>query len=442
MRRQSELLASQRVDWTIVIVYLIMVLFGMVNIYSSSYNPDFPSPFDFSMPYGKQFGWAMLSFLTAGVIMLIDGNFIKKQAFVSYGIVLFMLIAVLFFPPIKGARSWFGWGSVGVQPSEFAKITTSLALATYLSSINIKTSNFKNRLTILALIGVPAMLVLLQPDPGTLLVYISFILVMYREGLSGNILLFVLFSVVLAVLTVLFRTANVDVFGSEIPALFFISGVLILVGALAFTAIRLFVYRRDRKKYVLRLLLALGIANGFMFFTDYSYDHILKDRHRNRIELFLGLDEDPDGKDYNRNRAMAAVGSGGFAGKGYLNATLANARFKHVPEQNTDFAYCTLNEELGFVGGVSVVLLFMTLLFRIIVVAERQRSSFTRIYAYSVAGILFFHFMINIGMTIGLAPVIGIPLPFFSYGGSSLFSFTILIFILVRLDSERMDVLR
>ena len=414
----------------------------MVNIYSSSYNPDNPSPFDFSMPYGKQFGWAMMSFLTAGIILLVDGNFIRKQAYVSYGIVLFMLVAVLFFPPIKGARSWFGWGSVGVQPSEFAKIATSLALAAYLSSINIKTSNFKNRLTILGLIGLPAILVLVQPDPGTLLVFVSFVLVMYREGLSGNILLFVLFSVILAILTVFFRGSTVDVFGNEVPALLFIATVLMIIGGLVFTAIRLFVYKRDRRRYTVRLLLALGIANGFMFATDYAYDHVLKDRHRNRIELFLGLDEDPDGKDYNRNRAMAAVGSGGFSGKGYLNATLANARFKHVPEQNTDFAYCTLNEELGFLGGVSVVILFMALLFRIIVVAERQRSSFTRIYAYSVAGILFFHFMINIGMTIGLAPVIGIPLPFFSYGGSSLFSFTILIFILVRLDSERMDVLR
>jgi rod shape determining protein RodA len=443
MRRPNESLPPlQRIDWTLAGIYVLLVLFGLVNIYSSSYDPEHPSIFDFSMEYGKQLGWMAFSFVVAGVLLLVEGSFIRKQTWVFYGIIMFMLVAVLFFPPIKGARSWFGWGSVGIQPSEFAKITTSLAIARFLSTINIKLQDFGTKATIAAIIGAPAMLILIQPDPGTLLVFVSFFLMLYREGLSGNILLYAMLIAILSVLTILFRSTTMTIFSAEIPGIWAILGILLVFGTLVFLIIRFFVFKRDRKKYFSRLLIIMLLSNGFVLSVDYAYDHILKDRHRTRIELFLGIQEDPDGKDYNRNRAMAAVGSGGWIGKGYRNATLANAQHGHVPEQSTDFAFCTLSEELGFVGSAMVIILFIALLFRMIIIAERQRSQFTRIYAYCVAGIIFFHFMINIGMTVGLAPVIGIPLPFFSYGGSSLLAFTVLIFILLRLDSERMDVLR
>ncbi len=439
--RRSEPVIS-RIDWSLIVIYILLVGFGLLNIYSSSFQPNHPSIFDFSMEYGKQMGWIAVSIILGGLILLMEGSFIRTQAYVVYGVVIFMLVAVLFFPPIKGARSWFGWGSVGIQPSEFAKIAVSLVLARYLSTINIRIQDTRTRLNVLALIAVPAGLIVLQPDPGTLLVFVSFVLVLYREGLSGNMLLISMLSAVLGLMTVFFRSTSLNVLGADVSGIFAILSIVVLFGLVVFLLIRLFVYKRDRKRYLFRLFVGLVLAVGFIFSVDYAYDSVLEDRHRTRIELFLGLQEDPDGKDYNRNRAMAAVGSGGFSGKGYRNATLANAQHGHVPEQSTDFAFCTLSEELGFLGSFLVIILFMALLFRIIIVAERQRSSFTRIYAYCTAGIFFFHFMINIGMTIGFAPVIGIPLPFFSYGGSSLLAFTALLFILVRLDAERMDVLR
>lgn len=442
MKRQSEGFSIAQIDKLLILIYLLLVGIGLMNIYSSSYKPGHELIFDLGMEYGKQLAWIGVSILAGFFILLLDGSFIRKQSYVLYGIVFFMLVAVLFFPPIKGARSWFGWGSVGIQPSEFAKITVSMAIAQYLSNINIRIQDFKSRVMVLAIITLPAGLILLQPDPGTLLVFVSFVLVLYREGLSGNILLISLLTIVLGLLTIFFRATEVNVLGSKMPGLYMIFMVILLFSIIVFFLIRLFVYKRDRKRYMGRLLFFLVLANGFIYGVNYTYDHILKDRHRNRLELFLGLKEDPDGKDYNRNRAMAAVGSGGFAGKGYRQATLANAQHGHVPEQSTDFAFCTLSEEFGFAGSSLVIVLFMLFLFRIVIIAERQRSAYTRIYAYCVAGIFFFHFMINVGMTIGFAPVIGIPLPFFSYGGSSLLAFTILLFILIRLDAERMEVLR
>ncbi len=443
MKRREQSIVP-RIDRVLIILYLVLVGLGWMNIYSSSFQEDHPSFHDMSMEYGKQLFWIGVSLSLAVFILLLEGSFIRKQAYIIYLVILFMLVIVLFLPPIKGARSWFGFGNYGVQPSEFAKYAVALALARYLSTINIKLQDWNAKIRALMIMGVPAFLILLQPDPGTVLIFLSFILVLYREGLSGNILLFVLLGAAVLIVTVLMRDTSVTIplINKDVPGITAMLLVFVQIVLVVFLLIRYFVYKRDRKRNYILLGIALVIVSGYTLFVNYAYDSILKDRHRTRIELFLGLQEDPDGKDYNRNRAMAAVGSGGFSGKGYMNAKLANARHGHVPEQSTDFAYCTLSEEWGFIGSTVVIILFMFLLIRLIIIAERQRSQFTRIYAYAVTGVLFFHFMINVGMTIGLAPVIGIPLPFFSYGGSSLLAFTMLIFTLVRLDAERMDVLR
>lgn len=441
---RDGLLPIKNIDWSIILLYLGLVLIGLINVNSSGFRGDEVSFFSFSAPSGKQMVWLGLSLFVGVFIILLELPFIKSSAYVFYAIVILMLIAVLFFPAKNGQKSWFGFGEFGIQPSEFAKTATALALARFLSTINIKIQNSKDRLSAAAIILLPCIFIVLQPDAGTLLVFASFIFVLYREGMSGNIMMFSALAIVLSVLTIFVKNTHIELplVQDLIQGHYVIILVIWMVAMLIAFGIQNFVSRRAKKSAYILLLTGFIITSSFVFTVNYAYDNILKDHQRIRIELFLGLEEDPDGEDYNRNRAMAAVGSGGFSGKGYKEATLANAKHGHVPEQTTDFAYCTWSEELGFLGSAGVVLLFMVFLVKLILVAERQRSQFTRIYAYGVAGIFFLHFMINIGMILGLAPVIGIPLPFISYGGSSLLSFSIMLFILVRLDCERMEVLR
>ena len=457
---------TKEMDWTLFGLYLIMVVLGIGNIYSASYNEDAPFLLDITQNYGKQTMFFGISLFLGFIIFLLDSNFIRKSTGIIYGVVLAMLIMVLFTTPINGARSWFGVGGFGIQPSEFAKISTALALSAYVSKVNIKLQDKKSVLIANLIMLLPMVFIALQPDAGTVVVFTSFLFVLYREGITydplivfiinqfpgvrikktiiGSNFIPILFVVIfLSITTLLINENEVMIPFTYIPLkgvniILFIFAVLTILFVLF---VQRFIAKRERSK-----LLALGIVSAVLlsvlvFFVDFAFDK-LKEHQKDRIELVLGLKEDPHGKDYNRFRAMSAVGSGGFSGKGYKEATLASPRSNHVPEQETDFIFCTLSEEWGFLGSITIVTIFMAFLIKTIMIAERQRSIYNRIYAYSVAMIFFFHFSINIGMNIGLVPVIGIPLPFFSYGGSSLLSFSIMVFILLKLDSERKEILR
>lgn len=439
-----EQLSIGNIDWGLVLIYLVLVTLGVSNIYSAAYDQNHPSIFSLSEEYGKQIMWIGVSIFLGILIFFLDVSFIKKSSYLIYGFTVFMLVAVLFTPEINGQRSWFGFGSFGIQPSEIAKMTTGLALARYLTTINIKLQDLKTRLYCLLIIGLPAGLIMLQPDAGTFVVFTAFILVLYREGISGNPLLYLLLFIALALVTLVLSKSSFYFPFLTIKVSGEAGVVMVLVIISIFTAlyIRYNTPKREQKRQYFSLLLGFAIMTVFVFSVTYLFHNVLKTHQKDRIELFLGMKEDPDGKGYNLDRAMAAIGSGGFSGKGFKEATLANAYQKHVPMQTTDFVFCTWAEERGFVGSFILVTVFLVLLVKILLIAERQRSDFTRIYAYSVACIIFYHFAINIGMTLKLAPVIGIPLPFFSYGGSSVLSFSLMIFILLKLDSQRMEALR
>jgi len=412
---------------------------GWFNIYAAAFNEANPSIFDFSQNYGKQLVWILTSLVLGSAIMLIDVRVFEGLAYVIYGIMIFALLLVLVVgTEIKGAKSWFViGGALSIQPSEFAKYGTALAVAKYLSTVNIKFSDLKSRVIALGILALPGLLIVLQPDPGSTLVYASFILVMYREGMSGNVLLVGLSAAVLFVLTLILKQTDVGIPWTELR----LNGQYALILTIAVIAGGIFLLLRKYNKNIWRPVVVLTLVSaGYILSVDYVFDQVFKERHRDRINELLGIISDPKGTGYNQHQSKIAIGSGGFWGKGYLEGT--QTKFHFVPEQSTDFIFCTVGEEWGFLGSLVVVTLFVLLLIRIIFVAERQRSAFARIYGYSVAAIFFFHFTINIAMTVGLAPVIGIPLPFFSYGGSSLWSFTILLFTLIKLDSERKFVLR
>jgi rod shape determining protein RodA len=451
------------IDWVLVGIYLLLVSLGLSNIYSSVYDPAHPSLFDLSTEYGKQTMWIGISVFLGMAVLLLDASFIIKNAYIIYAVTMLLLLFVLFTKPVNGAKSWFGFGGVGIQPSEFAKVGVSLALARYLSMTSIlkkkrsqstynfsiggifgRFSNFAKLYSkLLLIIGIPSILVLLQPDAGTFIVFTSFLLVLYREGYAGNIILFGLVAVIIAVITLLVADNSFFLPFTKIKlsGKFGIFIFIMVFGAISALLIKNFVLKRNRKTLYKALIGSLIVSIIFINFVEVGYSSILQKHQKERIDLLLGKIDDPDGKGYNINRAKAAIGSGGFKGVGYKQAKLANSHQKHVPMQSTDFIFCTWSEERGFIGSASLVILFMVLLIKIINVAERQRSTFSRTYAYAIAGIIFYHFMINVGMAIGLAPVIGIPLPFFSYGGSSMMSFTIMIFILIKLDSENKNML-
>jgi rod shape determining protein RodA len=435
---------ARNTDYGVILIYLILVLMGLTNIYSSTFDESYPNLFSFNKEYGKQIIWILVSLIAGFSILNIEGRFISRATPFFYVFVVFLLIAVLFTTPINGARSWFNIGGFSFQPSEFAKLGTALMLSKYLNNTSIKIRDVRTRFQVGLLIGIPSVLILLQPDAGTLLVFFSFFLVLYREGLSGNVLLIGLLSGILMILSIFLQEANFEINSIDL----LISGQMILtllvlfIGVIIFYLIRLFTFKRDQKKSTSYLIAVIVGAVILINATGYIFNNVFKQRHRDRINLLLGLMEDKKDAGYNIYRAMAAVGSGGFSGKGYRSGVLANERFKHVPEQGTDFIFCSIGEEWGFIGSSLVIIMFMMFLIKIVSIAERQRNTFSRVYAYCVAGIFFFHLTINVGMIIGLAPVIGIPLPFFSYGGSSLLNFSVLFFILVRLDAERMDSLQ
>lgn len=419
-RKQTHIF--QNIDWMLLVMYIVLVLMGWLNIYAAVYNEEHSSIMDLSQNYGRQMIWIGSSLLIGIAILVIEGKFYAAFSYPIYIVVMLTLLVVLFIArDVQGARSWIEIGSFKLQPSEFAKFATNMALAKYLSSLGIRMEDMKTKITAALIILLPMTLTLLQNDTGSALVFISFIFVMYREGLSENILIFGFFAGILFILALMVPNTI----------------LLIILGSLGLLAYLLM--RKTRKNLVVILLITLMSA-GVVFSVDYAFQKLLQPHQRERIEVLLGKKSDLKGAGYNVNQSLIAIGSGGLTGKGFLQGT--QTKYDFVPEQSTDFIFCTVGEEWGFAGTSVVLLLYLGLLYRIVYIAERQRSQYTRIYAYGVASILFFHLMINVGMAIGLAPVIGIPLPFFSYGGSSLWSFTVLLFILIKLDSYRMYILR
>lgn len=463
MRAEEKI--TQDLDWPLFICFLVLVTMGLVTLYSTAYDPEHPLIYDASKLYGKQLIWIGVSLFLGLLVFLIDSSIYRKFALPIYGVTVVLLIIVLFMPAIYGAHAWLGFGSFGIQPAEFAKIGTALLLSSYLSNINMNLQNVRTVIVANAIIIVPMILIFLQPDAGTLVVYTSFLFVLYREGLSYDPLILklinripgvrfkktwlgthfipIMFYVVfICIVTLLMSATTFDFFipGAKIPG---IVGVIIVLAILS-GIVYYFLSRMSSKREKKRAIIVVSIAFALSSIICLSVNSVFKGfapHQKARISLFLGLDEDPNGQDYNRNRAMAAVGSGGFSGKGYKGASLSSVRSNHVPESETDFIFCPFAEEWGFLGSILLVGVYIFMLLRIIIIAERQRSRYTRIYAYAVGMILFYHFAINIGMNIGFAPVIGIPLPFFSYGGSSMMSFSILLFILLKLDSQRRDLL-
>ena len=444
MRARQSLL--QNADWFLIGMFLALVFMGWANIYAAVYNEENTSIFDMSQSYGKQLLWIVTSIALALIIMMTDREFFSAFSLPIYGVMIIVLIAVLFLGrEIGGSKSWFVIGSFRLQPAEFAKFATCMAIAKFLSNTNIKLLDFKTKVISGAIIGLPIILILLQGDAGSALVYLAFIFLMYREGLSGNFLLAGLFAVILFVVTLVLQSTRI-----ELPFGYMASGKLILLLVLFIIAMLVVIpYWRNRmarggmgqlKMVMLIVSATLVLSAGYVYSVDYVFNDVLSEHQRSRINELLAITSDPKGAGYNVNQSKIAIGSGGFTGKGYLQGT--QTKYDFVPEQSTDFIFCTVGEEWGFIGSFVVIALFTTFLIRILVVAERQRSDFSRIYGYGVASILFFHLAVNIGMTIGLAPVIGIPLPFFSYGGSSLWGFTILLFIFIKLDAYRLESFR
>lgn len=407
-----------KIDWLTVWIYIILVLMGWVSVYSAVYDESHSSILDISQRYGKQMIWIVAAAAIAFVIMLIDAKVYNAFAYIIYGLSILILLAVLSLgTQIAGSRSWFQIGGFAIQPAEFAKFATCLALARYLSSYATDFNVLRAKIISTIIIFIPALLVLLQNDTGSAIVYVALILVLYREGLSGYFLISGVIAVVLFIMTLLINQHMM---------------------AIILTVLAVLVYYNNR--FLRRrwwIILMVYIASvGFVYTVDYAFDNLLEEHQKTRINVLLGKDTDPKGAGYNVNQSKIAIGSGGLIGKGFLQGT--QTKYNFVPEQTTDFIFCTVGEEWGFVGSSTVIALFVFLLYRLVKMAERQRSDFSRIYGYGVVSILFFHFLVNVGMTIGLVPVIGIPLPFFSYGGSSLWAFTILLFIFIKLDANRL----
>lgn len=468
-------------DWFTIGLYLLLIAIGWASVCGASYDYGENNFFDFSTRAGKQFVWIICSFGLGFVLLMLEDRFYELFAYFFYIALIALLVVTIFIAPdIKGSRSWLQFGPVSLQPAEFAKFATALALAKFMNSYHFNISRLKDMMIAVGIVLFPFVLIVLQKEAGSALVYMAFFLVLYREGMPGGVLFvgvcailffivgirfdevylensptsvgeFAVLSMVLlftmGLLEVYFRkrdairniflTSVVAVAASFLLAQYFpfnISYVLLAlcaltVGYLIFLSISL-----HQWKYLLVACFTIG-SIGFLYSTDYVFDNVLEAHHRDRFQIVLGMKEDLSGAGYNVYQSKIAIGSGGLTGKGFLNGT--QTKLKYVPEQDTDFIFCTIGEEQGFVGSVLVLVLFSTLILRLIYLSERQLTSFGRVYGYSVASIFLFHLMINLGMVLGLTPVIGIPLPFFSYGGSSLWGFTILLFVFLRIDAGR-----
>lgn len=412
------------VDWFTVVLYLALCVIGWFNIHSAIFDEEHPSIIDLSTNYGKQFIYILSALVLATVILLMESRFFSALAPAVYGITVCLLILVLVVGRnVGGNQAWISLGGgFRLQPSEFSKFATCLLLARYLSGTNIKVSDINSFLIAAAIIGFPMVLIILQPDAGSTLVFFSLIFVLYREGASPLFLIAIGIAIAVFILTLLLNEYQ-----------YYFIGILAAIAALL-----VYLFRRNQT-LIITVVAGFLISVSLIFSVNFLYHNVLKQHQTVRIDEWLGITKDLRGIGYNVNQSKIAIGSGKLWGKGYLKGT--QTKFSFVPEQSTDFIFCTVGEEWGFAGTLTVLLIYLTLLFRIILIAERQRSNFSRIYGYGVASIIFFHVFINVGMTIGLVPVIGIPLPLISYGGSSLWSFTILIFILLKLDSNRMGII-
>lgn len=474
------------IDWTTISIYVVLVFMGWISIYGASYDFDQSSIFDFSQRAGKQFVWILTAFAIGGALLLVDSKMYSFFAYLIYGATILLLIVTIFIAPdIKGSRSWLVIGPVSFQPAELAKVATALALSKFMSSYNYKLKDWKDLIPLGGIIFTPFALIILQNETGTALVFLAFLFMLYREGMNGLVLLLGTFAVILFIVVIRFSTIPIQVDRGSLGMLmamgiillvqfgyaFFISRhrkeALFLLGGVALVATTSYVvglwYRvnydyisiitvvagciywslieifRRYKRYWLIVFFSICYV-AFSFSAYYLFENVLEPHQQIRIKVLLSMEDDLNGAGYNVNQSKIAIGSGGFWGKGFLNGT--QTKLKYVPEQDTDFIFCTVGEEHGFWGSTLVLFLFWFLLMRLLNIAERQRDVFTRVYAYCVASILFFHLTINIGMVLGIMPVIGIPLPFFSYGGSSLWGFTVLLFILLRLDAARLERLR
>ena len=474
----------QHVDWITIGMFLLLALFGWLNIYGASYTFDQTSIFDFSNRAGKQFVWLMGSLVLGVILLLIDYKTYDVLAYIAYGAMLLLLLATPFLAhDIKGSMSWISLGPVSLQPAEFAKCVVALAVAKYMGRYDYKIRTWRDLIVPFSLIGVPALIIMvLQKETGSALVFAAFLLVFYRQGMSGYVLWMGVAAVALFIISIRFGAITLPLGTGSVGILtcmliltvveiYFICKEhpmrwqgLILVGSVALIyaicliiniwipmpfdwismgiVIALVIYNvfvsLYWRKYMLLVLAVFTLfCIGYTHACDFVFQKVLQPHQRIRIEVLFGMKEDPAGAGYNVNQARIAIGSGRFFGKGYLNGTQTKLQF--VPEQDTDFIFCTVGEEWGFVGSIGVLLMYLAFILRLIFIAERQRNVSTRIYAYAVASIFLFHLTINVGMVLGLLPVIGIPLPFFSYGGSSLWGFTLLLFILLRLDAARME---
>ncbi|MFK7756848.1 MAG: rod shape-determining protein RodA [Flavobacteriales bacterium] len=436
--------SQTKIDWITALIWLVMCLIGWATIYSAAYNSAYPSIFSLDMSYGKQLMWIGVSAVLGGIILLTDVNLIRNASIPIYATITLMLVLVLLVGVEKGgAKSWFGVGSFGIQPSEFSKVAIALFLAHYLGTGKEPLKSLESRVIALGILALPAGLIMLQPDTGTVLILFAFILVMYREGLSGTPLVLGISAIIIAVMSIIVNsgTYSLPFSNIEFSGQTLLISIFLVLGIVAFFIVKRLALPRFRKKYLrLSVVITLAIL-GFISSVNFIINDVLKPYQRNRVYILLQLPVDDDPwADWNIKNSKTAIGNGGLLGQGYLEGPITKFRF--VPEQNTDFIFCTIGEEWGYFGSLVVLFLFTFLIIRLIIMAERQRSVFSRIFGYSVACILFMHVFINIGMVIGLAPVIGIPLPFFSYGGSSMMAFTVMLFIFIKLDSERMVVLR
>lgn len=465
----------KRLDKPVILIFFLLVVIGWFNIYAAVYNEEHTRIIDLSQRYGKQFIWILATFVIAVFVVVIDSRFYTFFAWFVYGFVILLLMLVLVLgKEINGARSWFQIGPLSLQPSEFAKAGTALALASYLNSRKLDLNRFRAFVISTGIIILPAILVAIQPDMGSALVYFSLFIVLFREGMSPYIFISGFIMLILFFFTILFNNLYLTV--ALIGIAFILAWLasrkwtIVLAGLGIFIASSAVVYLFNRiiaksleDDQILFIALVLsGLAYGIYFFNkkavsvmviyifllgslvfvnsvDFAFTRILKPHQKERVEIMLGIKSDPHGTGYNVNQSIISIGSGGFAGKGYLKGT--QTKFKFVPAQSTDFIFCTIGEEWGFLGSFFIISLYVVLLFRLIILAEKQRSMFSKVYGYAVASVLFVHFFINIGMAIGIVPVIGIPLPFLSYGGSSLWGFTILLFIFLRLDASRAEYL-
>ncbi|MBQ5864040.1 MAG: rod shape-determining protein RodA [Bacteroidales bacterium] len=465
-----------RFDWYLVICYLLLVFIGWINIYAAMYSDTHTSIFDLSQKCGMQFIWMLISFGGAILVMfIINEKTYSVLSTIIYILVCALLFAVIFLGrEVSGSKSWFELGPVRFQPAEISKISTSLLLAYTMSKYGFKLTRLKDALKIAAIILIPMLLIVMEKETGSALVYCGFIFVLYREGLSGWILLFGILSIILFILTLIFSplvaiTALLGIYAIiyglytnqlfksvltgtlTITALAFLPSIgeletfapveedtIYYIAAIISCFIAIFAVTRiwnKRFKHLKLLLISFFCSIALIFSVDFIFEKVMQPHQRARIENLLGITEDLKGIGYNVHQSKIAIGSGGFTGKGFLEGT--QTKFDFVPEQSTDFIFCTIGEEWGFIGSVFLICIYLLLIIRLVILSERQKDKFTYIYGYCVACCIFMHVFINLGMTMGLLPVIGIPLPYVSYGGSSLLTFTILLFIFIRLDMER-----